>query len=701
MAIQKAKIVITFNRDVAVDETLKFQRTNGVGVVIMESIFIGAYRTKNKEIPIAAPTVIAGESAAIQYERYFEIDHDNAKAKLMTFARFQNVITIEIAAPWDFTNFETTTGATAVITAYVPDTFQLLNSNLQISPTEPCRFVNVWFDCSEQADSYSLIPQSSTINITPPIPVTSNPFTVEVPRGMNLVLRVQKGSVFYDIPTIEFNVPYFYFNTLATENIITSVTPSPLVGATINVTVDYLNQPLALPNINTLQFSLDGFNWQPSGVWSGQLAGDYTAYVKDSFNCIVSKDFKVSDTLQPQNEFVEVSERNSISFSKNEIWNDDQEGVYKNPMNTLSGTELQGVLYDQYILFRKNDLVRIQFKSNYSDHNVKLYECDNDVISTNPIVEKMSQNMNLFESLDCMLTWLGNSRVGWYFNNGLTYNEQGLQIGAYELWGNLPDSAEVGNYIDLGSFGIHQIKDIIYNRDLDRKMMVFDFTIPQASDTSAVMRAYYNLLPFEVYEFDVPFDVIIKNAQKLMKVRIQFLDNLYDEQNWYSEYISVLDDQEFDNVKTVGIKYFNENNRNVFYLYGITHFLRAEILNIASTVMDETEIIKGDSSSYVSEATVHKGIKINFAEMTYRPMMKLSLALSSAKLFVNGLGYVKSEPLEIEQIPNTNLYSVSCSLLNNGKDFNTFVDERVGSINGSERLYIPRIIQSGKGYIKI
>ena len=90
-------------------------------------------------------------------------------------------------------------------------------------------------------------------------------------------------------------------------------------------------------------------------------------------------------------------------------------------------------------------------------------------------------------------------------------------------------------------------------------------------------------------------------------------------------------------------------------------------------------------------------MNISFAEVTYKVMMKISLALSSENLFVNGLGYVKESNLEIEPILNTNLYRINVTLLRSRENFNSFINSNIGNDESYRTLYIPGLTKTNLG----
>jgi hypothetical protein len=222
------------------------------------------------------------------------------------------------------------------------------------------------------------------------------------------------------------------------------------------------------------------------------------------------------------------------------------------------------------------------------------------------------------------------------------------------------------------------------------------------------MKTYYDLLPFEIYEFDLNFDGLIIHGglKREGRINVRAEDTLYGIKNEYSEYISVMTDDVYNDSnginKYLSLQYYNENNRDIFYLYGITHFMRVEYINFETTIIDEVDVDKGDLTNYLLNSKVYEGAKITFADLTYRMKIKLSLALSTKNLFINGLGYLKNGGLEITQIPFTNLYSITCELILNGKNFNINSEGNVGRSEDYRKVFIPKLVSAGSDtYIKI
>lgn len=700
MAVTKGKIEITFTRDAVAGEYVEFERVNNdtAQAILTRVTFVDGPRYSAKELPINAPTAIPGESEAIEFERFFNIDFN--QAGIMNVSRDEEVITVEIAEGWDFQNYDSDVGATEVITPESGPDLVLVSADLQIHPTDPCDFVDIDIETSPQADEYLLGQLAPD-----PVPITTNPFTVSIPRVLASRLVVRKDgydsfiNVGLDDPSFGFDK--FYFNKIFQENIFIDIVPNQFEGATVTITVDYLTQLFPQPNVNALQYSLDNVVFTSSNVFTGQANGNYTVYIKDSWGCTVQKDYVVTGSGQRDPYFF-ISDANSVTFSKDEVWDGLQGGIHKHPNNTLALQEVgKKVLYDQRLFFTNQDVIRIQFKSNFENHNVTGQNCAGDLISLVVNVEQMSNNMNLFESLDAKLTNLGNGRSGLYFTSGNVYNESAVDIGNYELNGNLPDSAQLGVFVSITGHGVHEIIDTIYDRDLDKKLMVFDYEFTLA-DADVIMSAHYDLLPYEVFEFEVDFsNAVIPITEQVMRLRIQSTDALFSEINHYSEYIDLIEPSALNLDEMVLIDYWNENNRDIFYLYGIAHSIRAEVHRIVSIIDDENENVKGDNSTYLTKSVIHDGIEVLFKECTYRMMRKLTLALSSEKMFINGEGYVKNDGLGVTPVEGTNLYNVTAQLLSTNKNFNISTNERIGQDEGYKTIYIPRVLDTSDGLLKL
>ena len=705
---QKGKITITFNDNPINGEFIRFKRgkdINGIAItpILMESTFYSGARTSNNRLPINAFVSTAGEAAAAAYVQYFQIDQNISN--LMTIQRTANVVVIEIELLWNFESFETNGTASVVIEQDITPAFFISEVNVLESTTDTCNFVRVRVLTSQQSDSWYFKGGLSDQNT-----VVTNPFFIEVPRTQpkemvitkNLATPIDLITTWYPPNT------FLYIRKIYQSGIEVVVSPSPLVGATVTVNITYANQLEQTVVTPSLTYSLDNVTFGTSNVFTGQAEGDYTIYIKDNLGCTSLKNFSVEYASSGRPEFVSISDLNSIGFAQSQIWDGYQNGIEKNKNNVLAMTGRQDNLFEERLVYRNEDELRIQFKSSYTNQTVTIEDCEGDQLSFIPTVEKMSNNLNLFEWLEATIIPYGdnNNLTAVFFTVGKRYNEAAVEIGTYELNGNLPDFAYIGNLVEVVSWngaigGVHAIVDIVFDQTLGKNIIIFNYQNNFSGQQQASFKSYYDLLPFEVYEFNMNFPDIgaARAVDLLIRLRIQFVDNLYDERNYYSNWIEVIGSgNEYSLNKYFSINYSNNNNRSIFYLYGIKHFIRVEVLLSNAIIDDTVDVVKGDLTTYLSESIVNQGIKIQFAEVTEKVMVKIVLALSSDNLFINGIGYVKFENVEVVATENTNLYLITSTVLESGQNFNTFINNRTGNNESyREPIYMPGLIRGNEG----
>src|SRR5690606_8542022 len=206
----------------------------------------------------------------------------------------------------------------------------------------------------------------------------------------------------------------------------------------------------------------------------------------------------------------------------------------------------------------------------------------------------------------------------------------------------------------------------------------------------------YNLLDFEVYEFNVDFNNIPFSHPE-MRLRIKCTDDFYDEENYYTDTIYVLEEQE----KTLSIVYYGDDNRDIFYMYNIRHFIRLRYLSIKAYIKDEVESSIGDFSGQIEESSLYDGNIFTFDYLTRDAFLKVCIALSSPYLYINNIGYFKNENIEYENIEGTNLYQIRVVLLKNNMDIHGGKYPNTTLPTWGTPVYIPKLLSGQTGLIKI
>jgi len=675
------KIVITFNPDIGVGQYISFSRKKGIVVPIFMKETFARPRSQAGQVWPNNNLTWTGTEAATAYVYAFNLDHNSSG--VMQVSRLANVVTIEIAPEWTFDNFTTSflPAGTAVITNGVSSIYVLNTYSFAENAADKCGSVILNVSTSEATTSYSI---NGIITTIP----ASTAFAVVVPRGLNIHsidLYNDTGSVLHVMTT----VPYIYINKLLAGNISADIATNVYMGATVTISVDYTNQIQGLP-ITTLQYSLDGITYIDSNTFTGQVDGDYIVYVKDSFGCVVTHAYSVTEKGNAE-AFLYISKNNSIAFSKDEVW--DGKSIMKNDSNTLSMSSLNNMNYKEDLLFQYNDNPTIQFKSNYNLNEVILEEECEDVGFSIPVT-KMSNNIGRFLSLDSFMYKHKAGLTGIYFDSGNIYDETGAVVQQYILNGNLPDFAIVGQFIDIVenglSLGYFEILNVVYDSDVNKRVIVINYNY-QGSVKEVKTSSTYNLLDFEVYHFNVNFLLYDKENYRL---RIKATDPVFVEQNQYSEniYLKEIHDG------TVAVEYQGEGNKDIFYAYGITHFIRLGFEDITAFVNDETIIVQGDNSTAVVGSELYDGNRFAFDAMTRGKFLQTAIALSSPVLLINSEGYAKKDSIEYENIPGTNLYKLSASLLKTGINKGAFTNNP--SV-GSPIIFSPNVLIGSTGLIKL
>jgi len=728
-------IVITFNSDFTAGQYIQLRRRNPLDFTDFATLLEtwGITRTANNVVKILAPTATAGENSAVAYLQAFKIDFNGTN--LYNITRSLNVVTISfkdgLSINWEFYEFTTNGGATSTITNVAPSTFtvvevpttqttttvETVNDTVTTINTDPvtditlevvtdtvtsttvnttspevistifstatkiCSNVNVTIETSELATKIYI--NDILTNFTN----TNNPVTFPVIRGLNNYIRLENGSGFIiEYPTI----PKIYFDYLTSENINISVTQY-LTGATLNVSV--INK-VGL----TLQYSLDNVNWQTSSIFTGQEVGTRFLYVRDQFGCLKSKEYTVTE-LGTREAFFRISKANSINFSKVEVINGCT--IFANDENSLACASLQQYKHITDTLFQTCDTTTIQFKSNYKTVSAVLR--DSNGSETALTINKKSANLNRFQGLDAMYYKYREGKLAIYFDTGNSYDEFGTIIGTYTLGGNLPEFAIIGQYISIDTLGIFEIVDVLYDEVKNKRVIIINYT-HNGGTISTIVESVYDVLKYEIYEFVIDWSLFSLGKYT---VHITNTDATNGTRLDSSERVSLLTEQ----LNTLAISYSNNNNRDIFYKYGLVNFIRIPYVKFIAVQQDDNEINITDDNTVVVESSVYEKNEITFDVLTDQLMRKLVVALSCENLFINGIGYVKDGNVSSENIDNTNLYEVKATLIKTNVSYTNFkqgytgIDAETqgttsGRPSGRPSNNIPQIITTGTNFIK-
>lgn len=672
----KSKIVLTFTDEPINGQYVEFRRRDPNDILNFEVVRM-TFKSKRKnsyEIPVVTdPFSGAGWASANDYGYYFDIDYNGYGLYIIT--RFEGTITIEFAQgldiDWEIYSFVETTGVIedVVITNVEPPTFELVTANETAVVDQECTFIMLEITATEPIKSLRVNGQLSTVD------------SPNVYKEIGLARGLAYEVYMINVDDLEVLVGTFENDTLTSEKINVYISQS-IAGATVSVVVDDTNTL-------TLQYKIDSGDYGSESVFTGQDEGDYTMLVKDQWGCEKSKDYTINEfgTRAP---YLVISDANSVSFK--EQVDVDNLTVFRNDINTLAHQEFPNVKYCEVIKFINGDITTIQIKSNFTTIIPTLRKENLDEVELT--LTQMSQNLNRYVRMDAIYYEYKTGQTGIYFEDGSIYDEFGSPLEDYALYGNLPDFAVIGNYVTiLGGLGTYQIKDVIYDLIKKKKAIILELNYPGVGEESIIVESIYDLLPFEIYEFDIVWGDYGSGLYDLM------IENT-DEENGtvihLSENILIADEHE----DTVAIKYFNTNNRDIFYKYGIEHFIRIPLLHKRAVPKDETEINITDDGTDVVQSDVKEINEFQFDLVSETTMRKIVLALSSEFVYIQDEGYAKFEPVNFENDDNTNGYFVTAKMIKKGVNYSTTRDGISEDIFSDDVFDVPAFITDGTGFIK-
>lgn len=424
------------------------------------------------------------------------------------------------------------------------------------------------------------------------------------------------------------------------------------VGGGVNVTLSY-SETTSFP----LEWSLNFSEYQSSAFYLNQEAGEYTVSIRDSIGQEVST--QIILRIQSSEPYFTYSKLNSIRGAKQETI--DNRFVHRNDDNTLSFQEdvecVKGYTYN----YLNSDSVRLQFKTNFDTVTADALG----MVNTSLTVEKKSNNLNRKTAYTATATTQGNSTfITFGSGNILDFNDTTQVLDRYILNDRLPFWAQQGAIIEING-GEYMIDRIINNFSGTTRRAIQINNI--GSKGSIVVKARFDLLPYEVYEVDVP---VLSYINSCFQVRIQAIDGRFRNIEFLTEKIQI-------NNSLKKHSYFvwrSTENNDVDYSTGIFHNARFAVTKQSSGFLQEQEIFNSDTNSYLTSSQNIKTISLEFDLLTTGVAESLVFALSAKSLFIDGVGYVKNEAFEIEgALDKSNLYRVTAQLVESGFNFD-FID---------------------------
>lgn len=657
-------IRITFNEDLGIGNYVEFSgEVNSGGALnalFLLQEFWAVARVNAFQVAVGPPTGIPGERSAINFAQAVTLD----SALNLTATRTGNVVTITGPILFIFGASDSNV------------TFQIINNSAVLFMVTNVNFSQAANPCSDIRVNVTTSAQASEILSPIQAAVTTNPFHFDWPRGQSIDLQVRnagtgQASRFVQLPG------------LLNGDINLQINNTPF-GATVVVNVPFDSQL-------SVQYSLDGINFQDSNVFSGQAPGNYTVYIRDQYGCSNSRTFHI-DELGINTPYFHISKSNSLRFAQRIEWGDS--GNYKTDENTLSHEVDAKMPYCEVQQFQSSDVIRAQFKSNYGERIAKVInEDDTEVVLP---IEQMTSNIGLTDRRDARRFDLGNGKTGVYFTNGNTYDFiTGNATGTYTLNGVLPEWALEGNFFgifDGTTLSWFPIQQVYFDEVRNADVIVIN-QIYTATDSVIDVRSQYNRFNYEVYEFEID---MINFLGQTIEVSLENNDLNFTDLKHLSEKIDIKVRQQ----DTCEIRYWNSTNTDIVYATGIRNLLRIPFTKQEGKFDEENEMYKTDTSAKLLKSELYEVDEFAFEPVTKEIWRKICQALSHDTVFIDGVGYSKNSEFSTEgPLEDSNLYVIKATMIKNGNVFSSLGNEDGGY--GQSSLEIPGLIETGSnGFLR-
>lgn len=666
-----SKIVIEFLQIPAVDDVINLEELK-LGLVlsgVFKNLRSGTGQIKLPEYRPVNDAYVG--NIADNLRDAFNLDYNSSSLFNITSVRYSSetglgkVTIIANYSNADFSLEYASPGINIVITNEViaPPVFYFVSESFSAAAT-PNTHVRVNVTTNELATK-----------ITSPVVVngnTNNPFYVDVLRGSTNVFTSENSAA------VSFSKTIAAPKLLDANNFTVLVSNSPNGGtATITETV---------ASGLTLQYSLDNITFQNQNVFSGLDTGDFVAYIKDSLGGLVTKSFSVSE-FGIYTPYFYISKSNSIRYANRVVWGD--AANYKNDENTLGCEVDVNVAYNGLQNFQTADVITTQFKSNYKTNVVKIIKEDQSEVNV-PIV-KMSNNIGIKDKRDGYKYSLGNGKVGVYFLAGNVYDyDTNAVLTTHSMAGTLPEWAGVGKYITIANAWFI-IEEIFYDENKSADVIVYSETYTGA-EVPVIAGSIYNIFNYEIYEFTID---MVNYLDQVIQVQIDNTDDNFEAVKHLSEKLDV----KVRHQDSLEIRFWNDDNTDVFYATGIRHLIRMPITKVEGVSEEESETHKTDTTALLLSAELYEVDKFNFEPVSKEIWRKLTIALSHKNVFLDGVQYVKNGNFETEgPLDESNLYVLKASMLKTGIVYNADSSESIDFNTGS--IEIPGLIETEIGFVK-
>ena len=386
------------------------------------------------------------------------------------------------------------------------------------------------------------------------------------------------------------------------------------------------------------QFSIDGINFQSSNSFEVNTNGQYEITAIDDLGCQRSAFVTV-----------DVEERKGAPYFDIEITNplrlvDQNITGIKNISNQLAVDYNIPNVQDRFFRqpFKIGDIIRTQFKSNYSDHEVRVYNCGNLIETITPILK--TENTNRLDKRDVILHTGAPNKTNVAFTQGNIYDliTNDVIDTYFQFDGRLPSFVRVGmllTFNDPTLTGTFEVEEIIFDETLQSWVAVITAT-RLGSETAVQVLSTYNLEEYNIYEFELTYP----EGQYHIEVVATDDNALYPDVLWESEPFFFSDD-----IEVVTIDYSSNVNQSLIdYRTDIEFRLCVPGRFAKYQPTTESETFKDDLGNlYLQKNTYNRMWEVETSLIPWWLAEKLIIASKHKILKIDGLSVVNSETPEV------------------------------------------------------
>lgn len=411
--------------------------------------------------------------------------------------------------------------------------------------------------------------------------------------------------------------------------------------------------------------AITGADYQLSPDFTGIFEGQYKVWLKDKYDCEVSRILEVRDledntTLEIPRFFL-VPEANALSFSDVVNFGGD---VRKNYFNTRSGEEniIGRPVRIEQSFFDYHEIAT-RFLSSYPFHIVTLFKCDGSKKNIVPIM--VQENLGSVEKIDCKLFNV-NGSIGVYFDGGNEYEPNTNEvIGSNELVGFIPDWAVIGQLIFIDGLGGKYITGEGFDENRGYYFIIDGIT---ADDLEAKVQTTFNKHIYNVWDMFLFMSDVDTSAYIQIEYGYSFNEIVGVSK---SELIVKVEDIEdwhlikWGDEKNIGDMIYQEFPQPFILLKG---FMDAIYSNSSETSV-------GDASEYSLNQESFLGFSFRAGRLSQKMVNKLNLAAGTSLFEIDGIGLVKNSTATVENLGKTSLKTWSCEFGYSGNQLGIQEDE--------------------------